>query len=150
MTRPQPLATRTILECVVTMRKVFAVALCAAVVACGGDSATATSAGIAGTYTLATVNGGPLPFTFQAAEPKLELLSDQLILTAAGTFTESTVVRVTDEGVVTTRTFPDAGTYIVDAGLASLTFGDGSIGTYTVGNNRLTGTELGLTVVYTK
>ena len=132
------------------MRRVFAVLLFAAFAGCGGDSATATSANIVGTYALSTVNGGPLPFTFQAAEPKIELISDQFVVSSNGTFTESTVVRVTDEGVVSMKTFPDAGTYVVEGALASFTFGDGSIGTYTVGTNRLTGTDAGLTLVYTK
>jgi hypothetical protein len=105
----------------------------------------------AGTWNLTTVNGSPLPFIAQAASPKVELLSDQLILGASGTFTQTTTVRFTDVGVDTTQTFADAGTYTVNGTAISFRFNsDGSVETGTVGSTTLTVAGGGFSAVYTK
>ena len=126
----------------------FATALLAG---CGSDTATApTQASVAGTWNLSTVNGSPLPFVLQAANPKLELVSDQFVVSANGTFTESTVARVTDGGTVSTTTIPDAGTYTLNGTAATFTFSDGSSGTATVSGNTFTVASGGYSQVYKK
>ena len=69
------------------MRKMFATLFTVATVllaGCGGDAATPPiPASLAGTWNLSTVNGTPLPFVVQLANPKIEILSDQLVLSDA-------------------------------------------------------------------
>src|SRR3982751_3530978 len=80
---------------------------------CGGDPGTPpTDATLAGTWNLATVNGLPLPFTVQPANPKIEILSDQLVLSDGGTFSQSVQARATSGGTVTTQSIADGGTYV--------------------------------------
>ena len=80
--------------------------------ACGSDRATSpTVVSVAGTWNLTSVNGKPLPFIFQAADPKLELLAKQFVISDAGTFTYSFSVKATDDdGTVTTTRRSDTGT----------------------------------------
>lgn len=118
---------------------------------CGSDSSTApTLSSLAGTWNLSTVNGSPLPFVVQASSPKIELLSDQIVVSANGTFTESTVARFTDGTTVSTTTIPDAGTYTLNGTAAVFTFSDGSSGTATVSGNTFTVASGGYSQVYRK
>ena len=118
---------------------------------CGSDGSTApTQASMAGVWNLSTINGSPLPFVLQASAPKIEILSDQLVVTASGTFTESTVARFTDGGTVSTTTIPDAGTYTINGTAAVFTFSDGSSGTGTISGNTFTVGSAGFSQVYTK
>jgi len=67
---------------------------------------------IAGTYTLVTVNGLPLPFVFpQQGAMTVEALDDQYILTPSGTFTEVGHKRFTVGSTVTITVPVDAGTF---------------------------------------
>jgi hypothetical protein len=130
------------------MRKLLALACLAVFVACS-DSTSPTS--IAGTYSLTTVNGVALPFVVQASGPKIELLSDQIILNAGGTFSESENLRYTNGTAVTTQTSTDAGTYTVSGTAITFLFtSDGSTGTATLSGNTLTVAANGLSGVYTK
>lgn len=94
---------------------VFAVALFAlsGSIGCGGsDSAGPT--GIAGTYTLQTVNNATLPFTTsEDATYKAEILSWVMTLNQDKTYTELFKGRSTDHGTTTLNTLPGAGTYTV-------------------------------------
>lgn len=118
---------------------------------CGSDGSTApTQASIAGTWNLSTINGSPLPYVLQASGPKIEILSDKIVASANGTFTESTVVRLTDGATVSTTTIPDAGTYTLNGTAAVFTFTDGSTGTGTVSGTTFTVASGGYSQVYTK
>ena len=122
--------------------------------ACGSDSSTnPTPTSIAGTWNLSTVNGAALPYLLQAASgtnPKVEILSDQIVISASGTFTQSTVARITQGTTVSTSTLPDNGTYSLNGTAATFIFSDGSSGTATVLNNTLTIAEAGISLVYIK
>ena len=88
--------------------------------ACGSDSSTEPSA-IVGTWTLQTINGSALPFVLeQSATEKSEILSEVVTISAGGTFTESTTLRSTVNGTVTTQSFPDGGTYTVSGSTLNL------------------------------
>jgi hypothetical protein len=136
------------------MRRLLSlVVLATALSACGSDSSTQpTQASVAGTWNLTSVNGVALPWLAQAADPKVEVLNDQLVLSANGTFTQSQNVRFTDATqVVTTQAFNDAGTYSLNGASATFRFNsDGSSGTGTISGNTLTVGETGFSFVYTK
>jgi hypothetical protein len=117
---------------------------------CGSDGPTLpTQASVAGTWNLTTVNGATLPFTLQAS-PKVEVLSDQLIVAANGTFTESTQLRLTDGTTVTTTTVPDGGTYTLSGTSATLNFNDGTQAAGIVSGNTFTVALSGLSLVWKK
>lgn len=133
---------------ILVMTFAFATALLAG---CGSDASTApTQASLAGVWNLSTINGSPLPYVLQASGPKIELLSDQIVVSANGTFSESTVARATDGGTVSTTTIPDAGTYTLNGTAATFTFSDGSSGTATVSGNTFTVAAGGYSQVYKK
>jgi len=117
------------------MRRTLAIVCTAAAVflaGCGSDDSTSpTQASVAGTWNLTTVNGASLPFTIQAT-PKIEVLSDQLVVSANGTFTESTQTRTTNGTSVTLQTVPDGGTYSLNGTAATFIFNDGTTGAGTV------------------
>jgi hypothetical protein len=76
----------------------------------GSDPASTT--GIAGTYTLKTVNGKPLPFTYlETATEKRETIDDALTLTNTNSWTRFGHIRRTVDGTATLTPVTDAGTY---------------------------------------
>jgi hypothetical protein len=88
----------------------------------GGDNSAGSTAGVAGTYTMRTVGGAPLPYTYaQTGADKSEFLDDVMTLTASGTWSELMHVRTTVSGVVTVNAVTDGGTY-VRVGTTGLTF----------------------------
>lgn len=117
------------------MRRTLAIVCTAAAVflaGCGSDDSTSpTQAAVAGTWNLSTVNGASLPFTIQTT-PKIEVLSDQLVVSANGTFTESTQTRTTNGTAVTLETVPDGGTYSLNGTAATFIFNDGTTGAGTL------------------
>ena len=66
------------------MRKLGMLVLALGLAACANDS-TAPTTSVDGTYTLKTVNGTTLPYTFSNG---LQLVSEQVILTTDGSFTD--------------------------------------------------------------
>ena len=66
------------------MRKLGMLVLALGLAACANDS-TAPSTSVDGTYTLKTVNGTTLPYTFSNG---LQLVSEQVVLTTDGSFTD--------------------------------------------------------------
>ena len=124
-----------------------------AVVACASLALACTDATspieFAGTYTLQTVDGLPLPYVFQnTGATKVEALEDTFVLNIAGTYSEAGQKRFTTNGVVTI-TFPvDAGNFTRRGDavtLQSLLFGTW---TGTVKDNTFTLVQSGLTLVY--
>src|SRR5262249_23805793 len=111
------------------MRRLLAAVALSFAVACGGDSSTAPPAEqIAGTWTLQTVNGALLPFVIvQSGTNKVEVLSDVFVIASTGSFTQTTTVRSTINGVATTDSTADAGSYTLSGATLSLHFNsDGS------------------------
>jgi hypothetical protein len=135
------------------MRRMLAIVCTAATVllaGCDSDDTTGpTQSSVAGTWNLTTVNGSALPYTLQPT-PKIEILSDQLVVSANGTFTESTQIRFTNGTTVTTETIPDAGTYSLNGTSATFIYNDGSTGAGTISGNTLTVAAPGLSLVYQK
>jgi hypothetical protein len=79
--------------------------------AIGGTDNSSTSS-VAGIYTLRTVDGKPLPFTFlQTTTEKDEVIDDALTLTPTNTWTRLEHIRSTVNGTVTISAGTDAGTY---------------------------------------
>ena len=104
---------------------------CAAVtlLACGGDS-TGPVASAEGTWSLQSVGGTALPYTYAfdaATSHRAEVLSDVFDLNADGTFTETFTTRDTQGTTVTTETATDAGTWSQSGKAVTVTFSDGSL-----------------------
>lgn len=130
------------------MRKLFVLAALALAAACG-DSTSPSS--VSGTYNLQTVNGAALPYVFQAANPKQELVSEQLVLTANGAFTFNDVIRVTNTGSAPTTTpTSDSGTYTLNGNSIVFSFSGTSSIAGSIAGTTLTIFDSGLTAVYVK
>ena len=119
--------------------------------ACGGDASTAPNS-IAGTWTLQSINGAALPYTFpQSGSNKTELVSDVITLSSGGTFTESMTYRTTANGTTTSQSIPESGNYSVNGETLILHFpSDGSTGIGTWSGDRVTIGTQGYDFVYTR
>lgn len=97
------------------MRRILAVLLTATSIVLAGCGKDAIGpAQVAGTYTLQTVNGQPLPYTLgEDATSKTEILSQTFTLNVDATYSWVTTDRLTDNGQVTTDTDTSTGTYTV-------------------------------------
>ncbi|HEX4684005.1 MAG TPA: hypothetical protein VH277_14910 [Gemmatimonadaceae bacterium] len=106
------------------MRQFLTTLLVVSVMACGGDSPAAPdTASMAGVWSLLSIDDTPLPYVLsQTSTTKLELLSDVFTLGSDGRFTEQSIGRETNSGVVTADTATDAGTYTVTGGSAVFRF----------------------------
>jgi len=134
------------------MRRIVPLVLCLAL-ACGGDSTTSepTTASLAGTWSLQTINGIPLPFVIaQTATTKAEVLSDIVTATAAGTYTEVTQTRTTVNGQATTTTDNDAGTYTISGNTVVIRSSDGSTANGTISGSTFTITTSGVAFQFKK
>jgi hypothetical protein len=122
------------------------------VAACGGDSTAPGTTTIAGSYALQTINGSPLPYAVvQVGADKVEVLNETVTLSEGGTFTQQGSVRLTENGVVSTQSYSDAGTYTRNGTAISFFFNsDGSSGTGTVSGNTITVAFSGFSLVYRK
>ena len=85
------------------MRSVLMVSLLAVAVGCGGDATSPASASINGTYSLKSMNGSSLPFTFQRGNNPITLTSDVL------TIADSTWSEVESYGQPVTEIVADGG-----------------------------------------
>ena len=119
--------------------------------ACGGDASTNTGpASVAGTYTLRTVNGAPLPFTLaQLGDDKYEVTADAITLKDGGIWTGAGTTRATESGRVSTTTVTSTGTYSLTGTAITIT-GVTESSSGTVERGTLTVTQDGLLSVYTK
>ena len=86
------------------------IAMAVSALACGADT-TRPVPSIAGTWTLVSMNGAPLPVTLQNASPKLDLTAEDLIVGANGTFQQQRIVRSVDAGETRELYGATAGTY---------------------------------------
>jgi len=135
------------------MRRLLSIVCTAATVllaACDSDDSTGpTENAVSGTWNLTTVNGAPLPFVIQST-PKIELVSEQLVVSANGTFTQASLVRTTSGTTVSNQTNSSAGTYTLSGTTASFIFNDGTTGAGTVSGTSLTVAKPGRAYVYQK
>ena len=109
--------------------------------ACGGDTATTPIVtSVTGTWSLTSVNGSSLPFTYQVSDPKLDLLAKQYVIAEGGTFTYTFTVRATDlDGTVTTATRGDMGTTSLADNVVTFRYqGDGAVNTASVSGATMT------------
>lgn len=130
-----------------------AVMLASAAACGGGDSPTEpTQVSVAGTWSLQTINGTRLPYVVaQTGADKLEVTSDVLSVSGTGSFTQTTTVRLTQNGQVSTQSVADAGSYTLNGSAASFRFNsDGSTGTASISGNTMTVATDGFAYVYTR
>ena len=133
------------------MRKLVAALFLATFVACGGDSVTDVNASIAGTYTLRTVNGSPLPYVFpNTGTDKVEIIDDAVTVTDAGTYTEVGHARLTSGTSVTTQVVTDNGTYTRTGTAVSFRSVDGTVSSGSVSGSSITIADVGLSLLYQK
>ena len=110
----------------------------------GTKASGGTGTDIAGTYILRTVNGQSLPYTYRTAgADTYVLLDDAVTMTAAGQWNEVWHERQTISGVVSSKSFADAGTYAITGTRIVVTITSGSssgAGTFegTLSNGTLT------------
>lgn len=116
------------------------------------DSPTApTNASLAGTWTLQTVNGNPLPFTiYQDGTEKDDLVGDVITVTASGTFTELSTVRYTANGQTFVDTYEYSGTYVLTGTSVTYTFSDGGSRAAAISGNTFSLVDANLVYVYKK
>jgi hypothetical protein len=120
---------------------------------CGSDSGGTTnpqSSSPVGTWHLTMANGAPLPFAFETRGVKYEVMFDQYVLLADGTFTEAYQLRDTDGTIIGLENFTDAGTYKVTGTVLNMTYNDGFPLTGTFSGNTVTLTQLGALMVYNR
>ena len=135
------------------MRRFVSVTLALVIAACGSDSSSApTNSSVAGTWTLQTVNGSALPYTASPSPAKLEILSNTVTATSAGTWTSTAQIRTTiGTQAPTTATQTDAGTYTLSGNnVAISSTANGVVGAGTISGNTLTLTQAAGVFVYKK
>jgi hypothetical protein len=131
--------------------KLCAAAVLAFTAACGGSDGVSEPVSVAGTYTLQSVNGGPLPFViFDESGYKLEITAASYVLTSAGTFTNSATYRETESGTVTMSTETYSGQYTLTDSTVTFTDSDGEVYTATISGGNLLFNDDGLTAVFVK
>lgn len=122
-----------------------------AVLACG-DSVTDPAAALVGNWNLSTANGSAMPFLAGGSGAnKTELTGAVLSVTATG-YTIIFSVRTTTNGVASTATSTDAGTYVVSGTTITLhSTVDASVTpTGTISGNTLTLSVPGYVYVFTR
>ena len=132
-------------------RFLAAVSLLTLFTACGGDGSTGPTVSVAGTYTLRTVNASPLPYTVTQSGPyRYEITSDAYTLTDGGTWSEIRTDRTTSNGVVTTSTSSDAGTYSRNGTAITLVSPNSGAVSGSVTDGTMTLTAQGVALVFVK
>jgi len=119
--------------------------------ACSDTAASGDADAAVGTYTLVTIDGQPLPVVVdQSGADMLEITQGTVVLDADRTFDDSTVLRTTLAGVVSTETDAASGNWTLSGRTVAFTPNDQS-GPYEMtwdGNNQLTQDFSGLILVY--
>lgn len=114
------------------MRRLLSAALLLVAVACGDNSISGTRS-VSGTYVLQSVNGASLPVVIQASNPRIELLSDIIVLDRGNTWTESVQVRqTTSTGSTSIQSSDDGGFYSLSGNTIVLEYRDGTTDTGTI------------------
>ena len=134
------------------MRRLLLACASIALIACGGSDSTGPAAKAEGTWNLSTINGRALPITLGTDQSgaTVEILDDQYILNADGTWTESFTTRATQGTTVTTTPDTDTGTWTLQGNQVEITTTGGDSFTGTISNNSITiGSQYG-PVVYVR
>lgn len=133
---------------------VLALALALGVTATACSDSTSPGASIAGTYSLQTINGQPLPVVVNSSgSPYSEVLSSQISLDANGNYNSLTRYRDTYPGGLPNLVDVSATGYWTLSGsqitLTEIGYpNDPSYGT--ISGNRITFVDFGFTLVYTR
>jgi hypothetical protein len=86
------------------MRKLITLVLLVGAAACGFDTSTAPLVGdLAGSYSLLSMNGNPLPFVIVSNDTTVSIDADVLTLTSAGDWNETVSYRQTVGSAPTTN-----------------------------------------------
>ncbi len=135
------------------MRKLLLACAAVAMLGCGGDS-TGPAASAEGTWNLQSVNGMALPYTtifFSSPLYRQEIMSDQVVANADGTYTETGVVRETDGANVTESTQMDAGNWTQNGNQVQIVSSlDGTTASAVVNGNKLAVNVQGSIGVYVR
>lgn len=107
---------------------------------------------MAGTRTLRTLNGAPLPYVMQASgSDTVYLTTDLFTGTDHGTFSEAVTTRTVRSGQVSTQTTTTGGSYALDGTNVTLTYGNSGMPRGgTVSQSTLTIQNIAGTYVYTR
>ena len=122
------------------MRRLLLAFVSIALIACGGSDSTGPVASAEGTWNLQTLNGATLPvtyFTNPSTGDKSEILSDQFVFNADGSFTEAFTIRDTQGTTVTTTPGTDSGTWSQSGNQISVVTSSGPF-TATINNDTIT------------
>lgn len=116
------------------------------------DLTTPTQETLAGRWALKSVDGNRLPYNIPVfATTRRELMEDVLTLTSSSTFTEVTVVRVTQAGQTTTETVTEKGTYAFNSYAIDFTYdGNATFASGTLQGKQMTIITSGITFVFEK
>jgi hypothetical protein len=128
------------------------VLLLAPILGCKTDTTGPTTASIAGSYSLRSINGSNLPFVLaQNGANKIESVSETITVVDGGTFTQQGTVRYTINGVVSVESYADAGAFVRNGTAVTFQFNsDGSSGTGTVADGTITVGFEGYSYIYRK
>lgn len=122
------------------MRRLLLACASIALIGCGGSDSTGPAANAEGTWNLSTINGAQLPVTL-INDPvrgyKLEILDDQYVLHANGTWDEAFTTRETQGTDVVTTPDTDTGTWTQNGNQLNITGASGEF-TGTISNNKIT------------
>lgn len=136
------------------MNRLIAVTLLALAGCGGGEAGTGPSAeaAAAGTYSLRTVNGAPIPVAVTPANSpvKIEIVGGTATLRSDRTFSSSTDVRTTNGTMVSTAPTSYTGTYVVSGGAVTFSASDGTTIPGTIVGNTLSIAQQGVTLGMTK
>jgi hypothetical protein len=92
------------------MRKLIALLAFVAAAGCGSErTITPALASIGGTFTLRSVNGSPLPYTFQNGTATITYTNDVITVADGGTWSEAGSYQLTQNGTTSTVNFTDGG-----------------------------------------
>lgn len=119
-------------------RLAVAVALCATIVGCNQSHDTVglspTDANVAGTFSLVLANGQPLPLLVSlTSSEERDLVGDQFVIDAAGTWNETTSFKITDlqSGAERDTAGTTLGTYTIANGQINFVITTTPTGTFT-------------------
>jgi hypothetical protein len=135
------------------MRKLLLACAAVAMLGCGGGDSTGPAASAEGTWNLQSVNGQGLPFTAAFISSPLyrfEILGDQVIANADGTFTQYTTTRETVGTDVTENTDTFTGTWTQHGNQIDITDSDGVTTNAVVSGNKLAINQSGFVAVYVR
>jgi hypothetical protein len=133
-------------------RLLVSLALVATTFACSSDSpVTPPLSELAGSYSLASVNGAALPFTYAVSgADKAEALDDVITLHEDGRWSEIWHDRYTMNGVVTVEEMSDEGAFTRAGNRITLSSSFGGTLVADVVENRIQMSGNGFTLIYTK